>query len=171
MSTTENIGTKAIHAGEGPYVGAVPTRPVVYPIHMASTFEYDTVQDHMDSIDQGLRYPMYTRATSGNPTLRLLQARLAAIYGAEKALVTSSGMAAISNAFFQFLNPGDHIVFGKVFRQTSNLMTGVIEPKMGIKWDMVAGVNVEDFEVAIGYYRQDPFDLSRDTFQSDAECG
>lgn len=149
MRTKQSIGTTAIHAGEGPYDRALPTRPVVAPIHMGSMFEYDTVKDYMDCIRQGLPFPMYTRATSGNPTLRVLQARLAAIYGTERALVTSSGMSAISNAFFQFLNPGDHIVFGKTFRQTSNLMAQVIEPKMGIKWDMLAGMGVADFEAAI----------------------
>ena len=149
MRTKQSIGTTAIHSGEGPYDGALPTRPVVSPIQMGSMFEYDTVEDYMDCIRQGLPYPMYTRATSGNPTLRLLQSRLAAIYGAERALVTSSGMSAISNAFFQFLNPGDHIVFGKTFRQTSNLMALLIEPKMGVKWDMLAGMDVEDFEAAI----------------------
>ena len=149
MSTKQSIGTAAIHSGEGPYDSALPTRPVVSPIQMGSMFEYDTVEDYMGCIREGLPYPMYSRATSGNPTLRLLQSRLAAIYGAERALVTSSGMSAISNAFFQFLNPGDHVVFGKVFRQTTNLMTLLIEPKMGVKWDMLAGMGVEDFEAAI----------------------
>jgi len=149
MSASESIGTRAIHAGEGPYAGALATRPVVNPIHMGSMFEYDTVEDYMDCIRQGLVYPMYTRATSGNPTLRVLQDRLAMIYGAERALVTSSGMAAISNAFFQFLDSGDHVVFGKTFRQTSNLMAQVFEPKMGIEWDMLAGMGVGDFEAAI----------------------
>lgn len=149
MSSKQSIGTTAIHSGQGPYAGALPTQPVVAPIDMGSMFEYDTVEDYMECIRQGLPYPMYTRATSGNPTLRLLEARLAAIYGAESALVTSSGMSAISNAFFQFLNPGDHVVFGKTFRQTSNLMVEVFEPKMGVKWDMLAGMRVEDFEAAV----------------------
>ena len=149
MNLKQSIGTTAIHSGEGPYDGALPTGPVVAPIHMGSMFEYDAVEEYMDCIRQGLPYPMYTRATSGNPTLRLLQSRLAAIYGAERALVTSSGMSAISNAFFQFLNPGDHVIFGKVFRQTFNLMTLLLEPKMGVKWDMLAGFDVEDFEAAI----------------------
>jgi len=149
MSTKESIGTTAIHSGVGPYDGALPTAPVVTPIQMGSMFEYDTVEDYMDCIRKGLPYPMYSRATSGNPTLRLLQSRLAAIYGAERALVTSSGMSAISNAFFQYLNPGDHVVFGKVFRQTFNLMTLLLEPKMGVKWDMLAGFSVKDFEAVI----------------------
>jgi len=149
MSNQQKIGTTAIHSGEGPYDSALSTRAVVPPIHMGSMFEYDTVEDYMDCIRQGLPYPMYTRATSGNPTLRLLQSRLAAIYGAERALVTSSGMSAISNAFFQFLNHGDHVIFGRVFRMTSNLMAELIEPKMGVEWDMVAGWDVNDFEAAL----------------------
>ena len=151
MSDRQSIGTTAIHSGAGPYDGALPTGPAVHPIHMGVMFEYATVEDYMDCIYSGApyRYPMYTRATSSNPTLRLLQSRLAAIYGAERALVTSSGMSAISNAFFQFLNPGDHVVFGRVFRQTTNLMTLLVEPKMGVRWDMLLGFSVEDFEAAI----------------------
>jgi cystathionine beta-lyase/cystathionine gamma-synthase len=145
----EGVGSRAIHGGQGPYDGALPTGPVVEPIHMGSMFEYDTVEDYMQCIRQGLPYPMYTRATSGNPTLRILQSRLAAIYGAERALVTSSGMSAISTSFLQILEPGDHVLFGKVFRMTSNLMAQTLEPKMGITWDMVAGVEVEDFEQAL----------------------
>ena len=149
MNHTERIGTRAIHSGAGPYDGALPTGPVVEPIQMGSMFEYESVEAYMDCIKKGLPFPMYTRATSGNPTLRLLQTRLADVYGAERALVTSSGMSAISTAFIHFLNPGDHVLFGKVFRMTSNLMGQIIEPKMGVTWDMRAGLDVDDFEEAI----------------------
>jgi methionine-gamma-lyase len=149
MDNKPGIGTTSIHSGHGPYDGALPTGPVVAPIHMGSMFEYDTVEEYMDCLDKGLPYPMYTRAASSNPTLRLLQSRLVAIYEAEDALVTSSGMSAISNAFMQTLNPGDHILFGRVFRQTVNLMTEVLEPKMGVEWDMLAGWDVDDFEAAL----------------------
>jgi cystathionine beta-lyase/cystathionine gamma-synthase len=112
-------------------------------------FQYDTVEEYMDCIRKGLPFPMYTRATSGNPTMRVLQSRLAAIYSAERALVTSSGMAAISTSFLQVLEPGDHVLLGKVFRMTSNLLAQTFEAKMGISWDMVAGVDVKDFEDAV----------------------
>ena len=149
MSRKERIGSRLIHGGHGPYDDAFHTGPVVAPIHMGSMFEYDTVEDYMQCIRDKLPYPMYTRATSGNPTLRLLQSRLAAVYGAERALVTSSGMSAISTSFLQILEPGDHVLFGKVFRMTSNLMAQTFEAKMGVTWDMVAGVEVEDFERAV----------------------
>jgi methionine-gamma-lyase len=116
---------------------------------MGSMFEFDTVKDYMDCITGGSPYPMYTRGTSSNPTIRLLQSRLAAIYEAESALVTGSGMGAISTAFFQFLQPGDHVLFNRAFYMTSNLMSQTIEPKMGVRWDMVAGVDVEDFEALV----------------------
>lgn len=149
MNDKQKIGTTAIHSGEGPYDHALHTRAAVDPIHMSNMFKYDTVEGYMDCIDQGLNYPMYTRALSGNPTLRVLKSRLAAIYGAESALATSSGMSAISNSFIQFLNPGDHVVIGLVFRMTSNLLAQIFEPKVGIKWDMVVGCDVADFEAAI----------------------
>ena len=73
MSDQQKIGTTAIHAGKGPYDGALPTQPVVEPLYMGSMFEYDSVEDYMDCIVKGLPYPMYTRAASGNPTLRARQ--------------------------------------------------------------------------------------------------
>lgn len=149
MNNKQKIGTTSIHSGEGPYDHALHTSAGVYPIHMSSMFKYDSVEDYMKCIADGLNYPMYTRAFSGNPTLRILKSRLAAIYGAESAMVTSSGMSAISNTFIQLLNPGDHVVMGLVFRMTSNLLAQIFEPKMNITWDMVVGWDVEDFEAAI----------------------
>ena len=149
MDNKPKIGTIAIHSGEGPYDHALPTSAAVDPIHMSNMFKYDSVEDYMECIKQGLNYPMYTRAFSGNPTLRILKSRLAAIYGAESAMVTSSGMSAISNSFIQLLNPGDHVVLGLVFRMTSNLLAQIFEPKMNVNWDLVVGCEVSDFEAAI----------------------
>ena len=39
INDKQGMGTIAIHAGEGPYAGALSTRPVVNPIHMGSMFE------------------------------------------------------------------------------------------------------------------------------------
>ena len=75
MNGKERIGSRVIHAGSCPYDGALSTGPVVQPIHMGSTFEFTTVQDYMDCITGESPYPMYTRGTSSNPTIRLLQSQ------------------------------------------------------------------------------------------------
>jgi len=67
MSNKKGIGTTVIHGGRGPYDGSLPTEPAVAPIHMSTTFAFDTVEEHQGSIFGDLRFPMYTRAASGNP--------------------------------------------------------------------------------------------------------
>ncbi|MBV5331260.1 PLP-dependent transferase, partial [bacterium] len=77
MKKKYGSGTTAIHGGRGPYDKALPTEPVVTPIQMSTTFAFDTVEEHQGSIFGDLRYPMYTRAASGNPTIRVLESKLA----------------------------------------------------------------------------------------------
>lgn len=89
--------TKALHAGAPrPRIeGAVAT-----PIFQASTFEYHGESYH----DVG-----YMRL-SNTPNHQVLAERIAALEGAEAALVASSGMAAITGALLSVLSSGDHIL-------------------------------------------------------------
>jgi cystathionine gamma-synthase len=52
--------------------------------------------------------PPFAYTRWGNPTLRALEERLSALEGAEAAVVTASGMAAVSALVFTFLSSGDH---------------------------------------------------------------
>src|SRR5579864_737975 len=80
------------------------TKALVPPIHMASTYLRDE-----DNLYRSGR--VYARAD--NPTFDQAEATLAALEGAAKALVFSSGMSAAS-ACFLALSPGDHVVVPKV---------------------------------------------------------
>ena len=55
----------------------------------------------------------YTYGRSGNPTVRSMELRLAALEGAEAALATSSGMSAILLMLLSLLKAGDHVVYSQ----------------------------------------------------------
>jgi len=106
------LETSLIHAGEPtPRVaGAVTT-----PIFQSSTFVLDGDGDYHD-----LRY----LRLSNSPTHLALQAKLAVIEGGEDALVTGSGMAAISTALLSQLGAGDHLLVQRdLYGGTHSLIT------------------------------------------------
>ena len=97
--------TLAIHAGEEPDPVTGATR---LPLHMATTFKLPGFGIKLfDALMMDSSRPPFAYTRWGNPTLRALEDRLAALEGAEAAVVTASGMAAVSALLFTFLNSGD----------------------------------------------------------------
>ena len=93
-----SFDTKLIHAGEpDPRIGGA----VSIPIFQSSTFEYAGQTDY-----DSLRYIRL----NNTPNHIALHKKLAALEGAEAALVTSSGMSAITTALLTFLKSGDHLL-------------------------------------------------------------
>ncbi len=95
--------TRAVHGGEPGKPGPVST-----PIVHSSTFSFATLAAMNAEQAKGAGGAFYQRY--GHPTLAGCEARLAALDGAEAALLFSSGMAAIGCAFFSTLATGDHVV-------------------------------------------------------------
>jgi cystathionine beta-lyase/cystathionine gamma-synthase len=144
MNNKKGIGTTVIHGGHGPYDNALPTEPAVAPIQMSTTFAFDTVEEHQGSIFGDLRFPMYTRAASGNPTIRLLESKLADLYGAEAVLATASGMAAINLTLMHLLNRGDHAVMGRNYRLTHNIAQMILGAKMDVDYTLMISDDVKN---------------------------
>ena len=92
------IDTRLIHAGEPEtrICGAVSL-----PIFQSSTFEY-AGQSSYDELK-------YIRMNN-TPNHEVLNKKLAALENAEAAMVTASGMAAISTTLLALFSPGDHIL-------------------------------------------------------------
>ena len=98
MNDFEAFETSAVHAGEGidPETGALRQ-----PLHMSTTFKLPGFGGKLfDALLMETQNPPYAYTRWGNPTLRALEERLAALEGAEAGLVTASGMAAISALLF-----------------------------------------------------------------------
>ena len=102
---TWSDSTRCVHAGSEP---APAHGAVVTPVYQTSTFLLD--DETYDAIvagrgREGLIYSRYA-----NPSQRVVQAKIAALEGAEDALVFSSGMAAISSAVAALTDAGDHVL-------------------------------------------------------------
>jgi cystathionine beta-lyase/cystathionine gamma-synthase len=92
------LDTKLIHAGEPePRIEGA----VAMPIFQSSTYEYTGASSYHD-----LKYIRL----NNTPNHRVLHAKLAALEGAEAALVTASGMAAVSTTLLALLSAGDHLL-------------------------------------------------------------
>jgi cystathionine beta-lyase/cystathionine gamma-synthase len=133
MSTTaRKFATRCIHAG----YRATPASPaVVAPLVQSTTFLLDDASyGHMleGRVDQAL---IYTRL--GNPTLDVVQERLASLEGTEHALVFASGMAAIHAALLSCLPRGGAILAHReLYGSTWDLMANQLAP-YGIRTQLV----------------------------------
>ncbi|MFA5632366.1 MAG: O-succinylhomoserine sulfhydrylase [Porticoccaceae bacterium] len=90
---------------------------------------------------------VYSRYT--NPTVRTFEERLAALEGAEAAVATSSGMAAILSTCMAFLKAGDHIVCSRdVFGTTTGLF-GKQLGKFGVETTFVPLADLAGWRAAV----------------------
>ncbi len=115
--------TNLIHAGESVDTGATPS--LTTPIYETSTFVFDSVADVIKYQEGKLNGYLYSRYE--NPTVVAVEQKVAAVDGAEAALLFSSGMAAISTALLTLLKPGDEIlcsaaIYGGTFHIIEDLM-------------------------------------------------
>jgi methionine-gamma-lyase len=90
---------------------------------------------------------LYARWT--NPTVRQLEQRLAGLEGAEDALATATGMAAIAGTLFTFLKAGDHLVVSDVCYAGAVELTQRVLPDFGIEVTPVNMARLDLVEAAM----------------------
>lgn len=135
------------------------------PIMQSSNFSFPSVADMRAKVEHEMDHAYYTRGN--NPTVEILRKKLAALEGAEEALVFGSGVAAISAAIMSQLKNGDHAVcVSNPYGWTDRLFKEYL-PHYGVTADFVYGVDPQDFERAMKpntkvFYLESPNSL---TFQ------
>jgi len=90
---------------------------------------------------------IYSRFT--NPTVTMLQNKLAALEGAEQCVATSSGMAAILACVMGLCNSGDHVVASRSIFGTSVQLFGNILKRWGLQVTFVSLTDIAEWENAI----------------------
>lgn len=117
------------------------------PIIQTSNFSFSTVAEMRNSQVREFDAHFYTRGN--NPTVEILRKKMAALEGAEDALVFASGSAAVAAAVLVHLKTGDHVIsVARPYSWTEKLMTRFL-PRFGIQSTMVDGTQVENFEKAL----------------------
>src|SRR3954466_13062233 len=96
------IGTRAIHAGAvpDPVTGARAT-----PIHQTTSFVFDSAEHAASLVNPQHVGNVYSRIS--NPTVAVLEERVASLEGGRAALACATGMAAQMTALLAILKAGD----------------------------------------------------------------
>jgi cystathionine beta-lyase/cystathionine gamma-synthase len=117
------------------------------PVIQSSNFSFRSVAEMRADIENELDHPYYTRGH--NPTVAILRKKVAALEGAEDALMFGSGVAAISAAVMSQLKAGDHAVcVSDPYGWTDRLFKEYL-PRYGVTADFVFGADPVDFEKAL----------------------
>ena len=144
MSDDYKFDTLSLHAGHVPDAQH-GSRAV--PIHQTTSYVFrDT--DHAAALyNMELGGHLYTRIS--NPTVAVLEQRVAALDGGVAATATASGMAALTTAVMTICSSGDHIVASsRMYGANINLLENTL-PRFGITTSFVAPDNVDAIRAAI----------------------
>jgi len=117
------------------------------PIIQTSNFKFSDVAAIREALKNEFHTHVYTRGN--NPTVEILRKKMAALEGAEDALILSSGVSAISLAVLSTVKAGDHVVcVSNVYGWTDHLFN-VFLPKYGVHTTFVDGKDSCNFIDAI----------------------
>lgn len=141
-SKHDSIETLLIHADRD----LNSTSAVVAPIYQTANFRGDSGEDFANRAGEARHPEFYTRY--GNPTLSQVESVLAALEGTESALVTGSGMAAVSATVLTIVGKGDHVVAQtNHYGGTTNLLQKLL-PRFGVEVTQVDQRDSSAFEKA-----------------------
>jgi O-acetylhomoserine (thiol)-lyase len=147
MSEAREFGfeTRMVHAGHIPDP-ATGARAV--PIYQTTSYVFYDTDHAADLFDLRQYGHIYSRIS--NPTVAVLEERVASLEGATGAVAASSGMAAQLAVFLTLLEPGDEIVASShLYGGTSTQITYTLQ-KMGFKAHFVSPHDFDAWERAIG---------------------
>ncbi len=117
------------------------------PIIQTSNFKFNTVEDFRAALADEYQGNLYSRGF--NPTIDILRKKLAALDGAEDALVFSSGIAAITVPILALLQSGDEVIcVENPYSWTIKLFKEFL-PKYGVSTTFIDGTDLNQFENAI----------------------
>lgn len=94
--------------------------------------------------DPGFVYSRYA-----NPTVAMFEARIAGLEGAEAAIATASGMAAVNLALMACCRAGDHVVAAKALFGSCRYIVETLLPRFGVSTTLVDGTDIEAWRAAI----------------------
>jgi cystathionine gamma-synthase len=139
--------TDAVHAG----IERARAHHTLTPsIAQTATYTFEdtaTLERYMRGEDPDPEREEYGRY--GNPTVRELERRVAALEGAEDAVAFASGMAATSTALLALLKAGDHVVlFRDCYRRTRQLVTQTLL-RFGVEHSVVDAGDLSAMEQAL----------------------
>jgi O-succinylhomoserine sulfhydrylase len=116
-------------------------------LFLTSGYSYDCAEDAAARFAGEQDGMTYSRLQ--NPTVQMLEERIAIMEGADACRATASGMAAMTAALLCQLQAGDHVVASRALFGSCRWLTDSLLPKFGIDTTVVDGREIENWERAI----------------------
>ncbi len=143
-------------------------------IFMTSGYAYDCAGDaaaRFAGEQQGMTYSRLQ-----NPTVEMLEERIALLEGAEACRTMASGMAAMTAAILCQVSSGDHIVQGRAAFGSCRWLTDTLLPRFGVETTVIDARDPQAFEDAVRpntkvFFFETPANPTMDVVDLEAVCG
>lgn len=142
--STLRFDTQVIHAAQTPQDWRFATQA---PIFQTAAHRFETAEDLSDVFAGKKTGFIYQRLR--NPTNQTLEKRMTALEGGIDAVVTGSGMAAITDAVLAICRAGDEIVSGNSLFMSTFLLFNNVFKKFGIQVKLVESSNLDAWKAAV----------------------
>ncbi|WP_416970803.1 trans-sulfuration enzyme family protein [Streptomyces sp. 4F14] len=124
-----------------------PSRAVAPPIHQTAAFSAEDGETFARAATEARGQDFYTRF--GNPNHAQVAAVVAELEGTEAAMVTASGMAALTTAVLALVSAGDHVIGQRsTYGGTASVLLNLL-PRLGVTTTLVDQTDPEAFERAL----------------------
>jgi O-acetylhomoserine (thiol)-lyase len=136
--------TLALHAGQIP---DATTGARAAPIYQTTSFVFDSAEHAASLFNLQTFGNVYSRIS--NPTVAVLEERMAALEGGRAALATATGQAAEAVALLTLVEQGDHVVSAATLYGGTHTLLGVNLKKLGVEATFVDPDDPENFRRAL----------------------
>jgi len=122
---------------------------VVHPIFQNSLFSFDTAQELMNALENEPVGPPHHYSRISNPTLDIIERKIAALEGAEACKVVGCGLAAIAASVTHFLKAGAHVIIPDTAYGPVRDLLSKFYDRFGVTMTLVSGTSVDEIRAAI----------------------
>ena len=116
-------------------------------LFLTSGFVYENAEQAEATFNGTATHFQYSRF--GNPTVAMLEQRLAVLEGAEACRLTATGMAAVHAAMLSHLKAGDRVVASRALFGSCHWIVSTLLPRYGIESEFVDGADLAQWERAL----------------------
>jgi O-succinylhomoserine sulfhydrylase len=143
-------------------------------IFLTSGYAYDCAGDAAARFAGDQQGMTYSRLQ--NPTVEMLEERIALLEGAEACRTMASGMAAMTAAILCQVSAGDHIVQGRAAFGSCRWLTDTLLPRFGVETTVIDARDPQQFEDAVRpntrvFFFETPANPTMDVVDLEAVCG
>ena len=135
--------TQLVHGG----TTRTPHGETSEALFLTSGFVYDSAEQAEDTFTGAATHYQYSRF--GNPTVAMLEARLAMIEGAEACRATATGMAAVHAAMLSHLRTRDRVIASRALFGSCHWIVSTLLPRYGIQSEFVDGTDLDAWRAAL----------------------